>query len=99
VGIRSLWIPASNPSILNDVLHSGEPFIGTYGDNAADHLFRSAFGNRGRQVAVAPVLIGTRVVGVLCADDPVTDAASIERVAQALAEALEGLIMSRKSRN
>lgn len=96
-GIRSLWIPASNPSVLNEVLHRGEPFSGAYGDGAADHLLRSAFGSRGRHLAVAPVLIGARMVGVLCADDPITDTASVERVGRALAEALERLIMSRKA--
>lgn len=98
-GVRSLWIPASNPSILNDVLHSGEPFRGTYGDTAADHLFRAAFGSRGREVAVVPVLIGTRMVGVLCADDPLGDTGLLERVGRALAEAFERLILSRKPTN
>lgn len=98
-GIGSLWIPASNPSVLNEVLHRGEPFSGVYGDGAADHLLRSAFGSRGRHLAVAPVLIGARVVGVLCADDPIADTASIERVGRALAEALERLIRSGKARS
>jgi hypothetical protein len=98
-GIRSLWVPASNPSILNDVLHSGKAFRGRYGNTAADHLFRAALGSRGREVAVAPVLIGNRMVGVLCANDPVGDSGEIERVGQALAEAFERLIISRKSQN
>ncbi|MFZ1865134.1 MAG: hypothetical protein WAU39_12985 [Polyangiales bacterium] len=98
-GIRSLWVPASNPSILNEVLHSGEAFQGAYGETAADHLFRAAMGSRGRGVAVVPVLIGSRMVGVLCADDPAGGISDIERVGQALAEAFERLIISRKSRN
>lgn len=98
-GIRSLWIPASNPSILNEVLHRGQPFRGVYGDAAADHLFRAAFGSRGREVAVVPVLVGARMVGVLCADDPVGDTDLLEGVSKALAEALERVILSHKSRN
>ena len=94
-----MWVPASNPSILNEVLHSGEAFQGAYGETAADHLFRAAMGSRGRGVAVVPVLIGSRMVGVLCADDPAGGIGDIERVGQALAEAFERLIISRKSRN
>jgi len=98
-GIRSLWVPASNPSILNEVLHSGAAFQGAYGETAADHLFRAAMGSRGRSVAVAPVLIGNRMVGVLCADDAVGGTRHIERVGLALADAFERLIISRKPRN
>jgi hypothetical protein len=94
-----LWVPASNPSILTEVLHSGDSFQGAYGETAADHLFRAAMGSRGRSVAVAPVLIGNRMVGVLCADDPVGGTRHIERVGLALAEAFQRLIMSRKPRN
>ena len=96
-GIRSLWVPASNPSILNEVLHSGKPFRGPYGQTAADHLFRAAFGSQGRDVVIVPVLIGARMVGVLCANDPVGDSAIIEQVAGALGEAFQRLIVSKKA--
>ncbi len=95
--IRSLWVPASNPSILNEVLHSGKVFRGAYGETAADHLFRAAFGTHGREVVIVPVLIGARMVGVLCANDPVADTSAIERLAEALGQAFERLIVSRKS--
>jgi hypothetical protein len=96
--IRSLWVPASNPSILNEVLHSGKPFRGAYGQTAADHLFRAAFGSKGRDVAIVPVLIGARMVGVLCANDPVADDTIIEQVAGALGDAFQRLIVTRKSK-
>ena len=96
--IRSLWVPASNPSILNDVLHSGRVFRGAYGDTAADHLFRAAFGSHGREVVIAPVVIGSRMVGVLCANDPKADTEVVERLAQAMAEAFQRQIVTRKSR-
>lgn len=95
--IRSLWVPASNPSILNEVLHTGKVFRGAYGQTAADHLFRAAFGSQGREVVIVPVLIGARMVGVLCANDPVADTEAIERVAEALGQAFERLIVSQKS--
>jgi hypothetical protein len=95
--IRSLWVPASNPSILNEVLHSGKVFRGAYGQTAADHLFRAAFGSHGRDVVIVPVLIGARMVGVLCANDPAADTSAIERVAEALGEAFQRLIVSHKS--
>lgn len=98
-GIRSLWVPASNPSVLNEVLHSGKAFRGAYGRTAADQLFRAAFGSHGREVIVVPVLIGSRLVGVLCVNDPAADSGAIERVAAALGEAFERLIVSRKSQD
>jgi hypothetical protein len=96
-GIRSLWVPASNPSILNEVLHSGRPFQGAYGQTAADHLFRAAFGSQGRDVVIVPVMIGSRMVGVLCANDPSGDTRAVERVAEAVGQAFERLIVSQKS--
>lgn len=98
-GIRSLWVPASNPSVLNEVLHTGRTFRGAYGQTAADHLFRAALGGQGRDVVVVPVLVGTRMVGVLCANDPAPDASSIERVAEAMGQTFERLIVSHKSGN
>ena len=95
--IRSLWVPASNPSVLNEVLHSGKAFRGAYGQTAADHLFRAVFGSQGREVVIVPVLIGARMVGVLCANDPTPDSSAIERVAEALGQAFERLIVSQKS--
>jgi len=95
--IRSLWVPASNPSMLNEVLHSGQLFLGAYGDTAADHLFRSAFGSQGREVAICPVYVGSRMVGVLCVNDPATQAEALEWVADALGQAFERLIVAHKS--
>lgn len=96
--IRSLWVPASNPSSLNEVLHSGKPFRGAYGQTAADHLFRAAFGAQASQVAIVPVLVGTRMVGVLCANDPRGETGRIEALAAALGAAFERLIVSHKAR-
>jgi hypothetical protein len=96
-GIRSLWVPASNPSILNEVLHSGSVFRGAYGQTAADHLFRAALGSHGRDVVIVPVMIGSRLVGVLCANDPASDTTAVERVAEAMGQAFERLIVSHKS--
>jgi hypothetical protein len=96
-GIRSLWVPASNPSILNEVLHTGRPFHGAYGQTAADHLFRAAFGANGREVVIVPVMIGSRMVGVLCANEPSGETDVVERVAEAVGQAFERLIVSQKS--
>lgn len=98
-GIRSLWVPASNPSILNEVLHTGRVFRGAYGQTAADHLFRAALGSQGRDVVIVPVLVGPRMIGVLCANDPASDTTAVERVAKAMGEAFERLIVSQKTRN
>lgn len=95
--IRSLWVPATNPSVLNDVAHSGETFRGPHGQTAADQLLRAALGSQGREVLIAPVLIGTRMCGLLCASDPGPDSAPIESVAEAMGRAFQRLIASRKS--
>lgn len=97
-GIRSLWIPATNPSVLEEVLYTGESFRGFYGEVAADRLLRTALGSRGRAVGVVPVRVASRLVGVLCADDPAVDLQPLDRIGSALAEAFEGLILARKSR-
>jgi len=96
-GIRSLWVPASNPSILNEVLHSGRVFRGAYGQTAADQLCRAALGPQSREIVVVPVMIGRRLVGVLCASDPAVDTGAIERVAEAMSQAFERLIVSHKA--
>jgi len=96
-GIRSLWVPASNPSILNEVLHSGRPFRGAYGQTAADHLVRAALGQQSRDVLVVPVMVGSRLIGVLCAKDLGPDSSAVERIAEAMGQAFERLIVSRKS--
>jgi GAF domain-containing protein len=95
--IRSLWVPASNPSVLSEVLHSERIFRGNYGQTAADHLLRAALGSHGREVLVVPVRVASRVVGVLCANDPALDTSAVERVAEALGKAFERLIVSRRS--
>lgn len=95
--IRSLWVPATNPSVLNDVAHSGEPFRGPHGQTAADHLLRAALGSQGREILIVPVLIGTRICGLLCASDPGPDSKPIEGVAEAMGHAFQRLIATRKS--
>jgi len=98
-GIRSLWVPASNPSILNEVLHTGRVFRGAYGQTAADHLVRAALGSQSRDVVIVPVMIGSRLIGVLCAKDPMSDSSFVEEVAKAMGGAFERLIVSQKSRS
>ncbi|MEM7433514.1 MAG: hypothetical protein AAF436_00085 [Myxococcota bacterium] len=95
--IRSLWVPASNPSVLSDVVHRGTSFRGPHGQTAADHLLRAAIGSQGRDIFVTPVRIGERTCGLLCASDPVADARAIEEVASAMGRALQRLIVSHKS--
>ena len=46
---------------------------------------------------IVPVTIGSRMVGVLCANDPMADTSAVERVAQAMGDAFERLIVSKKS--
>ena len=79
------------------MLHTGRTFEGAYGQTAADHLFRAALGSQGRAVVIVPVMIGSRMVGVLCANDPTGQTSSIERIGEAVGEAFERLIVAQKS--
>lgn len=95
-GIRSLWVPATNPSALNEVAHSGVGSRGFYGQTAADQLLRTALGGEGREVLIAPVRVGDRILGLLCADDPGPDAESLDEIAKAMGYGFERLIVARK---
>jgi hypothetical protein len=57
----------------------------------------AALGSHGRDVVIVPVMIGSRLVGVLCANDPAPDTTAVERVAEAMGQAFERLIVSHKS--
>ena len=94
--IQSLWVPASNPSILSEVVETSTAFRGPYGQTAADHLFRAALGGRGEQVAIAPVLIGDRLIGLLCADDPFGAPDAVAQIATDVGKALQRMIAAQK---
>ncbi|MEM8609989.1 MAG: hypothetical protein AAGF92_23055 [Myxococcota bacterium] len=95
--IRSLWVPATNPSVLSEVAHSGKPYRGPHGQTAADHLLRAALGSQGRDLLIAPVFIGSRMCGLLCATDPSPDTDVIDQVAEAMGRAFQRLIATRKA--
>lgn len=67
--VRNLWIPATSDSMFKRVIDSGAPLVGPYGTGIADGLFRAAVGSRGGDVAVWPVTLEGKVVGLLCVDD------------------------------
>lgn len=96
-GIRSLWVPAANPSVLNEVAHSGKAFRGPHGQTAADQLLRATLGGHGREILVVPVFIGSRMCGLLCATDPAASSTPIEGVAEAMGRAFQRLIVSKKA--
>lgn len=96
-GIRSLWVPATNPSLLSEVAHSGKPYRGPHGQTAADHLLRAALGSQGRDLLIAPVLIGQRMCGLLCATDPAPDTDAIDEVAAAMGRAFQRVIAVKKA--
>ena len=96
-GIRSLWVPAANPSVLNEVAHSGKAFRGPHGQTAADQLLRVTLGGHGREILVVPVFIGNRMCGLLCATNPAASSAPIEGIAEAMGRAFQRLIVSKKA--
>ncbi len=92
--LRNLWIPSTSPSMFREVLRTGEPHHGPYGTTAADELFRAAIGSRGGSVAVLPVPVAHKVVGLLCADEVAAESLPpLEDVALATGGALRRLIV------
>jgi len=99
--VRNLWIPTSSPSMFREVVAKKESYHGTPGAAAADGLFRAALGSRGGAVSIHPVLVGTKLVAVLAADDVRFGDSGRERIetlAQAVSEAFERIIVESKRR-
>jgi hypothetical protein len=97
--IRNLWIPATSASIFRKVLETGKAHHGPHGTSPADQLFRAATGSRGARLGVQPVFVGTKVTGVLCADDARYGEAGEERLAvlaHAIGEGFKRLILAQK---
>ena len=96
--IRNLWLPLSTRSTLTDVARTGEAHRGGYGREVADRLVRSAMGAEGDRLHVEPVLLGRRVVGLVCVDDPYEEpgnAEDVRAVAEQLGEALLRVLTQR----
>jgi len=95
--IRTLWVPASNPSVLSDVAHADKPFRGPHGQTAADHLLRAALGGASGEILVLPVRIDHRICGLLCVTEPASDSEAFEAVADAMGQAFARLIRWHKT--
>jgi hypothetical protein len=98
--IRNLFLPVGSASMFKRVVEEVAPYHGRYGTTAADNLFRAAIGSRGGELIIQPIVIGERVVAVLCADDVgygEVGARRLEAIAHAVAEAFKRLIVHGKS--
>jgi hypothetical protein len=98
--IRNLWIPATTASVFKRVIESGRAHHGPYGTSPADQLFRAATGSRGARLGVQPVFVGSKITGVLCADDARYGEAGEERLAvlgHAIGEGFKRLILAQRA--
>jgi hypothetical protein len=96
--VQRVWIPAKSASIFREAVAGGSPHLGPYGTSSADGIFQAAIGSRGGVVLVQPVLVAGKAVAVLCVDGLHEGGATrVERVAGALGEAFERLILSKKA--
>ncbi len=98
--VRNLWIPSGSDSMFKRVIDSGAPIVGPYGAGIADGLFRAAVGSRGGDVAVWPVALEGKVVGLLCVDDLRPGSISrhrIETLTVAIADGFRRLINTGRS--
>ncbi|MGE0789307.1 MAG: hypothetical protein AB7S26_26775 [Sandaracinaceae bacterium] len=97
--VRNLWIPTSTPSMFRDVVKSKTPYLGPPGTSAADGLFRAALGSRGADVALQPIVVGGKLVGILAADDVRHGPRGVEKLeelALAVGDAFERIILRSK---
>ncbi len=99
--VRNLWIPTSSPSMFRDVVSRREAYHGPSGTAAADGLFRAALGSRGGPVSIQPIIVASKLVAVLAADDVRFGEKGRERVetlSRAVSEAFERIILDGKRR-
>ncbi len=97
--VRNLWLPTKSASTFSRVVATRSPHAGPYGDAVADEVFRAAVGSRGGELAVQPVSVAERLIGVLAADD-VRGAFGHQRIeilAQAVGEAFKRIIVGGKA--
>jgi hypothetical protein len=96
--VQRLWLPVKSASVFRDPVSNGTRYLGPYGTSSADGIFQAAIGSRGGNVLVLPVLVAGKAVAVLCTDGLHDGGGErIERIAQALGEAFERLILSKKA--
>jgi len=96
---RNLWIPTSTASLFQRVVSTGVGYFGPYGPAIADGLFRAAVGSRGGDLALLPVKVSGKVVGLLAADDVrggPTGQQRLELVVAAVDEAFARIIVQQK---
>jgi len=97
--IRNLWIPATSPSRMRDVLEQQVAYVGPHGPSAADNIFKAATSNRGGDVLLQPVIVAGTVVGLLCVDDLAPAELSRDRaevLGIAIADAFKRIIVAGK---
>jgi hypothetical protein len=96
---RNLWIPTSTASLFQRVVESGVGYFGPYGNAIADGLFRAAVGSRGGDLALLPVKVSGKVVGMLACDDVRAGPQGqqrLELLATAIEEAFGRIIVKQK---
>lgn len=96
---RNLWIPTTTASLFQRVVESGNAYLGPYGSAIADGIFRAAVGSRGGDVALQPIRVGGKIVGVLACDDVrrgMLGLARIEQIVLAVEDAFGRLIAEHK---
>lgn len=96
---RNLWIPTTTTSLFQRVVESGNAYLGPYGNAIADGIFRAAVGSRGGDVALQPIRVGGKIIGVLACDDVrrgMLGLARIEQIVLAVEDAFGRLIAEHK---
>jgi hypothetical protein len=96
---RNLWIPTSTTSLFQRVVESGVGYFGPYGNAIADGLFRAAVGSRGGDLALLPIKVSGKVVGLLACDDVRAGPRGqqrLELLATAIEEAFGRIIVKQK---
>ena len=98
--VRNLWIPTGVPSMFRFVVQQRKSYAGSYGETAADNLFRAATGSRGGTIVICGIEVMGKMVALLAADDVGYGREGrerIETIAEAAGDAFKRLILAKKS--
>lgn len=99
-GVRNLWIPTHSTSNFRQVFQTRAAYRGPHGRELADDIFRAAVSARTSRIALQPVIVAGKLLGLLAADDLADDelaAQRIEVLAAAVQDAFSRIIVEAKS--
>lgn len=100
--VRSIWIPLSSPSTINEVVESQRIRVGPVGSTRTDAIFCASLGGRRGDSIVLPIVVGKRVVSLVYGDDLRQSSPSsepLQKLQEAVSKALRRLMVQEKRKS